>query len=95
MKTNNNDQKARLIAMIHRGEMDFIDKISKDALFTTGRKLSRADVVSAILSAVAQLAINGKNIQSEEELCRHIEEAIKANLNGQNKGVQKDAERTT
>jgi len=91
MKANNNDQKARLIAMIHRGEMDFIDKIGKDALFTTGRKLSRADVVSAILSAVAQLAINGKNIQSEEELREHIEKAIEANLNGQNKGAQKDA----
>jgi len=91
MKANNNDQKARLIAMIHRGEMDFIDKIGKDALFTTGRKLSRADVVSAILSAVAQLAINGKNIQSEEELREHLEKAIEANLNGQNKGAQKDA----
>ena len=90
MKTNNNDQKARLIAMIHRGEMDFIDKISKDALFTTGRKLSRADVVSAILSAVAQLAINGKNIQSEEELCEHIEKAIKENLNGQREEAKKD-----
>jgi len=88
----NNDQKARLIAMIHRKEMDLIDRIGKDALFTTGRKLSRADVVSAILSAVAQLGINGKNINSEEELREYIEEAIKANLNVQNKGVQEGKE---
>ena len=93
MKANNSDQKARLIAMIHRGEMDFIDKISKDALFTTGRKLSRADVVSAILSAVAQLAVNGKNIQSEEELRQHIEEAIQANLKEQNKDAKEDVGR--
>ena len=77
MKENNaNDQKARLIAMIHRGEMDLIDRIGKDALFTTGNKLSRAEVVSAILSAVAQLGINGKNIQSEEELREYIGRVI-------------------
>ena len=77
MKENKaNSQKARLIAMIHRGEMDFIDKIGKDALFTTGRKLSRADVVSAVLSAVAQLGINGKNINCEEELREYINKTI-------------------
>jgi protein-disulfide isomerase-like protein with CxxC motif len=60
--------KARLIAMVSRHEMDFIDRISKDALYTTGKKLTRTDVVSAILEAVASLPINGKNVHSEQEL---------------------------
>lgn len=82
MKENNaSSQKARLIAMIHRDEMDFIDKIGKDALFTTGRKLSRTDVVSAVLSAAAQLGINGKNINSEEELREYINNVIEKKNN--------------
>jgi len=70
------NSKARLVAMIHRGEMDLIDRIGKDALFTTGRKLSRAEVVSAILNAVARLPINGKDIHSQKELREYIGKAI-------------------
>jgi len=81
------NSKAKLVAMIHRGEMDFIDRIGKDALFTTGKKSSREEVISAILSAVAQLAIYGKDIHSEEELRQYIDMAVVANLKGQNRDV--------
>ena len=85
MKINGvKNSKARLVAMIHRGEMDLIDRIGKDALFTAGKKLSRAEVVSAILNAVAQLPINGKNIRAQEELREYIGKVIedKANEKG-------------
>jgi len=48
MKHHHNSSKARLIAMISRDEMDFIDKLGKDALFSTGRKLSRTEVIAAL-----------------------------------------------
>ena len=78
--------KARLIAMISRQDMDFIDRIGKDALFSTGKKLSRTDVVSAILSAIAQLPIHGKNIHSETELREYIQKAIEAKANEKKEG---------
>jgi len=87
MKPNGvKDTKARLIAMIHRDEMDFIDKLGKDALFSTGKKLSRTEVVSAILSAVAQLPITGKNIHSQEELRQYIDNAILEALKEKSEG---------
>jgi len=76
MKPNNRDTKARLVAMISRDEMDLLDRIGKDALFSAGRKLSRTEVVSAILDAVASLPITGKNIHSKEELRNYIIKAI-------------------
>ena len=72
------DQKARLIAMVSREEMDFIDRIGKDALYSTGRKLTRAEVVSAILDAIASLPITGKGIRSEEVFREYILKAIES-----------------
>jgi hypothetical protein len=82
---NGNGKKARLIAMISRDEMDFIDRIGKDALFSTGHKLSRTEVVSAILDAVAQLPISGRNIHSKAELHDYIIQAIEAKANERGK----------
>ncbi len=82
MKINGvKNSKARLVAMIHRGEMDLIDRIGKDALFTAGKKLSRAEVVSAILNAVAQLPINGKDMHSQQELREYIGKVIEDKAN--------------
>jgi len=81
MNKNGNNHKARLVAMIHRDGMDFIDRIGKDALFTTGKKLSRREVVSAILKAVAQLPINGKNVHSENELREYIVKIMEEKTN--------------
>jgi hypothetical protein len=62
--------------------MDFIDRIGKDALYSTGRKLSRTEVVSAILDAIAQLPITGKDIHSEGELREYVRKAIASRLTG-------------
>jgi len=75
------NKKARLIAMISREEMDFIDRLGKDALFSTGRKLSRTEVVSAVLDAVASLSITGRNIHSKEELHNYIMRAFETGRN--------------
>ena len=80
MKSQENDIRARLIAMISREEMDFIDGIGKDALFSTGHKLTRTDVIEAILDAVAALAINGKDIHTKEELTGQILKAIEEKI---------------
>jgi len=77
---NVKNQKARLIALISRQEMDFIDKISKDALFSTGRKLTRTDVVSAILDVVSQLPITGRGVYTEEDLRERLRRAIEAKV---------------
>ena len=52
--------------------MDFIDKISKDALFTTGKKLSRSEIIQAVVEAARKLNLTGKGVNSVDELERRI-----------------------
>ena len=46
------DNKGRIVAFLTRTEIDFIDKLAKDAMFSTGHKLSRTDIISALVDTV-------------------------------------------
>ena len=48
-KGHKSKAKRRVIALLSREEMDFIDKIGKDALFSTGSKLTRVDIIAALI----------------------------------------------
>ncbi|MFH0733018.1 MAG: hypothetical protein V2A72_08935 [Candidatus Omnitrophota bacterium] len=72
----------RIIAFLSREQLDFIDKVSKDALFSTGKKLSRTDVIQAIVEMVRRLNISGKDIHSQEELELRMIEVAKKGLSG-------------
>lgn len=67
---------SRVITFLTREELDFIDKISKDSLFSTGSKLSRAKIIEAMVEVCMATGINGEKIKSEEELIDKIFEAI-------------------
>lgn len=70
MKTNERLQ--RVIALLNRDEVDYLDKIGKDALFTKGAKLSRIKIIRAMIEAMKELEIIGRGIGSEEELKEEI-----------------------
>lgn len=69
---NNNKKLHRVIAIMDRDEIDYLDKIGKDALFTKGVKLSRIKILRAMVDAMKQLEIDGKNIKNEEDLKNEI-----------------------
>ncbi len=62
----------RVIATMNREEIDYLDKIGKDSLFTTGVKLSRIKILRAMVEAMKKLGIDGKNIKNEEGLRNEI-----------------------
>ncbi len=63
---------SRVITFLSREELDYIDKISKDSLFTTGTKLSRAKVIEAVVETCRRIGVNGEGIHNEEELINKI-----------------------
>ena len=68
-----NDKKLhRVIAIMNREEVDYLDKIGKDSLFTIGVKLSRVKILRAMVEAIKELKIDGKNIKNEEDLKNEI-----------------------
>ena len=67
---------SRVITFLTREELDFVDKLSKDSLFSTGTKLPRAKIVEAMVDACMKSGITGDNIHSKEELMNKIFELI-------------------
>ncbi|NQU73238.1 MAG: hypothetical protein HQ547_00815 [Candidatus Omnitrophica bacterium] len=78
MKNNGDIRKklSRVITFLTREEMDFIDKLSKDSLFSTGTKLPRTKIIEAMVDVCMRTGVDAKKVGSKEELMDKIFEAI-------------------
>ena len=63
---------SRVVALLTRGEMDFIDKIAKDALYSTGHKLTRTEIIRAMIDVLVDKEITGEGVNSRLELERRL-----------------------
>jgi hypothetical protein len=77
MNERNNQKNQRVVTFLNRDEVDFLDKLGKDALFSTGTKLSRARLIAWLIDLLKGLGINGENITSEEDLEARILEVLR------------------
>lgn len=73
-KTRNDKKEllSRVITFLTREELDYIDKLSKDSLFSTGTKIPRAKVMEAMVEACMKIGITGENVHSKEELINKL-----------------------
>jgi hypothetical protein len=71
------ERNQRVVTFLNRDEVDFLDKLGKDAFFSSGSKVSRAKLISWLVDMLKGLNIDGKNIRSEADLERRIVEALK------------------
>ena len=62
----------RVITFLDRAQVDFLDQLGKDALFTTGSKLSRTKIIQAMVDALMKANISGKGVGSDRELEKKI-----------------------
>ena len=62
----------RVIALLNREDVDYLDRIGKDSLFTKGAKLSRIKIIRAMIEAMRELEISGVDIGNEVELNNEI-----------------------
>lgn len=63
----------RVIVFLNRRQVDFLDKIGKDTLFSGKKKLSRTKIIAGLVSLIMNLGISGKNLDSAQA----IEDVIK------------------
>ena len=78
----------RVITMLNREELDFLDKLGKDALFTTGHKLSHNEILKGLIDFAIELGLSGERIDSfrtlkEKMLERMRQEQDKKELNNE------------
>ena len=73
----------RVVTFLDRNEVDFLDKLGKDALFSTGFKLSRTKLIAWMVDFAKSLKINGTGIRSESDLEKKVIEGLEKTLNNQ------------
>ena len=73
----------RVITMLTREELDFLDKLGKDALFSTGHKLSYNEILKGLIDFAMEIGLKGENIDSLNTLKEKLIENMKAELEKQ------------
>jgi len=58
--------------MLCRQELDYLDKLGKDALFSTGHKLSYNDILRGLIDFAMAIGITGEKIDSVDSLKNKI-----------------------
>ena len=75
--------KYRVVTMLDRNEIDFLDKVGKDSLFTTGHKMTYNDILKGFVEIAMEFGLNGDDVDSAQALkakmLQHISGTIKKN----------------
>ena len=74
--TGANHHAHRVIAALNREQVDYLDKIGKDAQFSSGIKLSRTQILAAMVNALKRLNLNGEGITKAEQFEQRIVDAM-------------------
>jgi len=79
-KTANPMLTHRVITLLNRQEMDFLDKLGKDALFSTGHKLSYNEILRTLIEFAMEIGVSGEKTPNPHELKQRIYEKMKRAL---------------
>ena len=66
----------RVIASLNREQLDFLDKLGKDALFSSGVKLSRTQILSAVVNVLRRCQLTGTGIHNPEQFEQRMIEFV-------------------
>lgn len=69
--------KHRVITLLDRNELDFLDKISKDALFSTGHRLPYGEILRTLVDFALERHISGNKLNAPEDLKEEMLKAIR------------------
>jgi hypothetical protein len=68
----NAEKSQRVVTFLNREEVDFLDKLGKDALFSSGAKVSRVKLIAWLVDFLKELNLNGENIKSEKDFKNRV-----------------------
>ena len=67
----------RVIASLNREQVDYLDKIGKDAQFSCGVKLSRTQLLAAMVNALKRLNLTGDGVSNSKQFEQRIVDAMR------------------
>lgn len=74
------DIKHRVITLLNREELDFLDKLGKDALFSTGHKLSYNEILRGLIDFSREIGLSGDQVNSRNALKERILQQVLLSL---------------
>mgnify|MGYP001590143960 CR=1 FL=1 len=86
MKKNVNTH--RVVTFLTREQLEFLDKLEKDMMFSTGRHLSRSQILQDMAELLSKTRMNAIGIKNDDELKNKIQEAISLTVVRQAKSNQ-------
>ena len=69
---NGKKLRRRVIALLTRDQIEFLDKLGMDSLFSTGAKLPRVKIIGALVDAAMALGLSAKGIKNKKELAQRL-----------------------
>ena len=72
----------RVIASLNREQVDYLDQLGKDAQFSAGIKLSRTQVLAAMVNVLLRLHLSGEGITTTEQFEQRILDALAVRTRG-------------
>ena len=90
----NNRYAHRVIALLNREQVDYLDRLGKDAQFSSGFKLSRTQILAAMVNVLKRLSLTGEGITTTAQFEQRIVDAIMSKIMSKSRGGKRDVERT-
>ena len=82
-QSDTNSHAHRVIACLNREQVDYLDKIGKDAQFSSGIKLSRTQILAAMVNVLKRLNLTGNGVTTVEQFEQRIVDAMMHNSSAQ------------
>jgi len=82
----------RVITMLNRQELDFLDKLGKDSLFSSGHKLTHNEILKVLINLAMEMGISVEKIGSREDLKERLMEKIRLSMPEPQKNEGKENE---
>ena len=80
MQNNHKALKHKIVTFLSRQEMEFLDKLGKDALFSTGHNLTYNDILKGLVDLAMDNQVDAQNVHLEKELEERMLQKIKETL---------------
>ena len=74
-----NSHAHRVIASLNCEQVDYLDKIGKDAQFSSGNKLSRTQILAAMVNVLKRLNLTGEGVATTQQFEQRIVDAMMQN----------------
>lgn len=70
----------RVVTFLGRDQLDLIDRIGKDALFSTGAKFPRTKIIACLIELLRWANVSGEGIRTEEDFENRLVAAFRKAL---------------